>query len=364
VTLALQVTLARPEFTLEVSCDVPAHGITGLFGRSGSGKTTLLRCIAGLEPRARGRIALNDQVWQDPHRFVPAHRRAIGYVFQESSLFPHLNVRANLEYGFKRVPPSQRRLGLDEAVALLDLAALLHQRASELSGGQRRRVAIGRALLTSPALLLLDEPLSSLDQRSRAEILPHLARLRDQAGIPIIYVSHALGEIMRLADELMLLEAGRVRALGPLQQLLARRDLPLGHLPEGGAVFDAVIEEHDPKYGLTYVRIGAGRLAVARQSAPLGERVRVRVDASDVSLALKPPELTSILNVLPATVLDLVEDDDQAQALVRLEAGAEPLLARITRRSAAELGLVPGMRLFALVKSVALMEDSAADLNR
>jgi molybdate transport system ATP-binding protein len=360
VTLALNVSLARAGFGLDVATELPARGITGLFGRSGSGKTTLLRCLAGLEHSARGTIAFNGTIWQDERQFVPAHRRAIGYVFQESSLFPHLNVRGNLEYGLKRVPPSQRRLGLDEAVRLLDLMPLLRHRAHELSGGERQRVAIARALLTSPQLLLLDEPLSSLDQPSRAEILPHLERLRDQAAIPIVYVSHALGEIMRLADHLLLLEAGRARAVGPLQQLLARSDLPFGHLEDGGAVFDAVIEAHDPTYHLTYVRISAGRLAVSQRPGPIGQRVRVRIDARDVSLALSPPERSSILNVLPARVLELSGDPDQAQVLVRLEAGTEPLLARITRRSAVELALAPGVPLYAQVKGVALMESSAA----
>jgi molybdate transport system ATP-binding protein len=362
VTLALRVALARAEFALEVTCDIPTRGITGLFGRSASGKTTLLRCIAGLERKARARIEFNGEIWQDQHRFVPAHRRAVGYVFQESSLFPHLDVRGNLEFGLRRVPAGQRRMGFDEAVALLDLSALLRQRAPRLSGGERQRVAIAQALLTSPQLLLMDEPLSNLDQSSKAEILPHLERLRDSAAIPIIYVSHALGEIMRLADHLLLLEAGRVRAAGPLQHLLVREDLPLGHFEDSGCVFDATVEAHDPSYQLTYVRIAAGRLAISLKPVAVGHRIRVRINARDVSLALKPPELTSIANILPATVATLSDDRDPAQTLVRLALGAEPLLARITRRSAAQLGIAPGTQLYALVKSVALMESSARDL--
>ena len=359
MTLALRVALALPTFALDVTCDIPTQGITGLFGRSGSGKTTLLRCIAGLERTARAQIEFNGELWQDAGRFLPTHRRAVGYVFQESSLFPHLDVRGNLEFGLRRVPAPQRRLGFDQAVALLDLSALLRHRAPRLSGGERQRVAIARALLTSPQLLLMDEPLSNLDQSSKAEILPHLERLRDSLAIPIIYVSHALGEVMRLADHLVLLEAGRVRAAGPLQQLLARSDLPLGHFEDSGCVFDAVIEEHDPSYHLTYVRIGAGRLAVSLKQAPIGHRVRVRIDARDVSLALKPPELTSIINILPAKVLAVSDDRDPAQTLVRLELATEPLLARITRRSAVQLGIAPGMLLYAQVKGVALMESSA-----
>jgi molybdate transport system ATP-binding protein len=355
VSLALHVSLSRPQFSLEVDCEVPSHGITGLFGRSGSGKTTLLRCIAGLERRARGRIAFDGEIWQDEDHFVPAHRRRIGYVFQESSLFPHLDVRGNLEFGLRRVPVAERHLRFDEAVAQLDLGALLPQRATQLSGGERQRVAIGRALLTSPRLLLMDEPVSSLDQRSKADILPHLERLRDVSAIPILYVSHALGEVMRLADHLLLLEAGHVRAVGPLQEMLARSDLPLRHDEDGGSIFDAIVEQHDDRYHLSYVRIGAGQLAVARSALNVGQRLRVRIDARDVSLALKVPEMTSILNVLPARVVDLSAGEDPAQTLVRLEAGGEPLLARITRRSAAELKLSPGTQLYAQVKGVALM---------
>jgi molybdate transport system ATP-binding protein len=355
VSLNLRVQLTRPQFVLDVTCELPSRGITALFGRSGGGKTTLLRCIAGLERSARGRIEFNGERWQGDGRFVPAHRRAVGYVFQESSLFPHLDVRGNLEYGLQRVSPGGRRMGLDQAVALLDLSSLLRQRAQRLSGGERQRVAIARALLTSPQLLLMDEPLSNLDQASKAEILPHLERLRDQSAIPLIYVSHALGEVMRLADHLVLLEGGRVQAAGPLQQLLSRSDLPLADFEDSGSVFDAVVEEHDPGFHLSYVRIAAGRLAISLKSVPLGQRIRVRIDARDVSLALKPPELTSIINVLPATVLDIRDDRDPAQTLVRLEAGNEPLLARITRRSAVQLGIVPGTALYAQIKSVALM---------
>jgi molybdate transport system ATP-binding protein len=360
VSLALDIAWSRADFQLQVECEFPGRGITALFGRSGSGKTTVLRCIAGLERVAQASVRFNGEVWQDAWQFVPTYLRPLGYVFQGSSLFAHLDVRGNLEYGLRRVPPAQRRIGFEEAMRYMGLESLLGHRTDQLSGGQRQRVAIARALLTSPQLLLMDEPLSSLDQRSKAEILPHLKRLRDSAAIPIIYVSHVLGELMRLADQLLLLEAGRVRAAGPLQQLLARSDLPLGAMQDAGSVFDAVVQEHDPTYHLTYVLISGGRLAVEHQSASVGERVRVRIDARDVSLALARPARTSIINILPARVLQLSDEGDPAQVLVRLEVGSEPLLARITRRSAAELALAPGMALFAQVKAVALMESSAA----
>jgi molybdate transport system ATP-binding protein len=208
-------------------------------------------------------------------------------------------------------------------------------------------------------LLLMDEPVSSLDQRSKADILPHLERLRDMSAIPILYVSHALGEIMRLADHLLLLDAGRVRAEGPLQEMLARSDLPLRHAEDAGSIFDAIIEQHDDRYHLTYVRIGAGRLAVARSNLDVGHRLRVRIDARDVSLTLKAPEMTSILNILPAQVVELSDGADPAQTVVRLDLRGDPLLARITRRSAAELNLASGTQLFAQVKGVALMEEKS-----
>jgi molybdate transport system ATP-binding protein len=357
VTLAVEVVMARPGFRLDVHCEISDDGITALFGPSGCGKTTLLRCIAGLERIAGAQIRFNDEIWQDRAQFVPAHRRSIGYVFQESSLFPHLDVRGNLEFGFRRVPSVQRRVRFDDAVGLLGLEALLTHRASQLSGGQRQRVAIARALLTSPQLLLMDEPVSSLDQASKAEILPHLERLHDELSIPVIYVSHALGEVMRLADHLVLLEAGRVQAAGSLQELLTRTDLPLGHSEDGGAIIEAAIEEHDPTYHLSYVGVPGGRLAISLRHLPIGHRVRLRIDARDVSLALKPPELSSITNILPARVLALSSDRDPAQVLVRLQMGTHLLLARVTRRSAAQLGLAAGTDLYAQIKSVALMEQ-------
>jgi molybdate transport system ATP-binding protein len=355
MALELKLALQRPGFALQVDCAFPSRGVTALFGRSGSGKTTLLRYIAGLEPRCQARVCLDGELWQDEAHFVPTHRRALGYVFQEPTLFPHYDVRGNLEYALKRAPAAQRRVGFEEAVALLGLQALLPQRPQQLSGGERQRVAIARALLSSPRLLLLDEPLSNLDETGKAEILPHLERLRDVASVPIIYVSHALNEVLRLADHLVLLEAGRVRTAGPLQELLTGEALPLD-LSGGGTILEGHIETHDEHYRLSCVATPAGRLTVALKRFPLGHRVRVRIDARDVSLALKQPELTSISNILPATVLEVVPEPDSAQVTVRLGVGSVRLLARITRRSADQLEVVPGRSLYAQVKSVALMD--------
>jgi molybdate transport system ATP-binding protein len=356
VSLALDIDWSRPDFQLTVDCEFPASGITALFGRSGSGKTTLLRCVAGLEHAPHACVHFNGDVWQDDQHFVPAHQRPLGYVFQESSLFAHLDARGNLEYGLKRVPAAQRRIGFDQAVQFMGLESLLAHRANELSGGQRQRVAIARALLTSPQLLLLDEPLTNLDLASRAEILPHLERLHDELSIPIVYVSHEISEVMRIADHIALIDAGRMQAFGPIDQLLTRPDLPLAHLEAAGSIFEGVIDEHDAHYHLSYVAIAAGHLAISQRAAAPGKRVRVRIDARDVSLALEPPQQSSITNILPGRVIDVTEDRDPAQRLVRLEVGGRPLLARVTGRSVAQLGIVPGMALYAQVKSVALMD--------
>lgn len=354
MALDLSLSLTRGSFSLQVEGCWPTSGVTALFGRSGTGKTTLLRCIAGLE-RLPARVVFDGTVWQDATQFVPPHLRSIGYVFQEPSLFPHHDVRGNLEYGLRRRAPAARRVPFDEAVALLGLEALLAHRPQQLSGGQRQRVAIARALLASPRLLLMDEPLSSLDEISKAEILPRLERLRDALDIPILYVSHSLGELMRLADEFVLLEGGRVYAAGPLQSLLNRADLPLGDFDQAGTVLEGEIAAHDPQYHLSHVRVSGGGLMLSLQALPPGHRVRVRIDARDVSLALQPPQQSSISNILPGTVLDLRSETDPAQMLVRVRVGSDVLLARVTRRSAVQLGIAEGMAVYAQIKSVALM---------
>ena len=339
-------------FVLDADFSLPSRGVTALFGASGSGKTTLLRLIAGLS-RAPGSLTVNGEVWQDDRTFLPTHRRALGYVFQEASLFPHLNVRGNLEYGWKRVPATERRLGFDDVVGWLGLAALLPQTPQQLSGGQRQRVAIGRALLASPRLLLMDEPLSALDSNSRAEILPYLERLHRQLELPIIYVSHALDEVARLADTLLLIDAGKITYQGPLAEGLTRLDLPLAHRDAAGTVIDTTVVSHDPAFQLTRVaRRGVAFELPGLHAAP-GEPLRVRVAARDVSLALSAPSQTSILNLLPARIVELA-DDAPGQVLVRLALEDTTLLARITRKSAQALNLQPGMAVVAQVKSVAV----------
>jgi molybdate transport system ATP-binding protein len=350
-----QFKLQLDSFALNADFSAPAVGVTALFGPSGSGKTTLLRCIAGLE-RATGSLQVNGETWQDGAKFLPVHKRPLGYVFQETSLFPHLSVRANLEYGLKRVAPAERKVHLKQVTEWLGLQRLIERGdPAKLSGGERQRIAIGRALLTSPRILLMDEPLSALDTVSKQEILPYLERLHRELNIPVLYVSHALDEVARLADHLVLLEEGRVIASGAMQETLARLDLPTAHLDDAGAVIEALVAQHDEKYHLTRLEFPGGQLWVGSAGQPFGSRVRARVLARDVSIATQEPQGTSINNVLKARIEE-IRDEGPDKVIVRMTVGdADMLLSRITRRSCDHLGLVPGMVVFAQVKTVALM---------
>ncbi len=359
--IAAKLALARPGFALDVTLELPAQGITALFGPSGCGKTTVLRALAGLE-RARGRIAMGNEVWQDDATgaFVPTYRRPLGYVIQEAALFPHLDVRRNLTYGLRRTGGGSASTELDQAVDLLGIGALMNRRTPTLSGGERQRVAIARALATRPRLLLMDEPLAALDAARKAEILPYLERLHTQLALPIIYVTHAMDELARLADHLVLMERGHVLAAGPLTELLSRTDLPIGRQDEAGVVIEARVAEHDAAFGLSRIAFEGGSLWVGETDKPLGEQVRARVLARDVSVARVAPAQTSVVNVLPAVLESL--QADRSTALLRLAIGGGPgagtrtwLLARITRRSCESLALRPGDTLYAQVKGVALM---------
>lgn len=354
MTVEIQFELERGGFRLAVDTEVPGHGVTALFGRSGCGKTTLLRCVAGLEPAAKGRLVVNGDSWQDRTHFLRADRRPIGYVSQEGHLFPHLSVQQNLLYGYRRIPAEQRVVEPNEAVLLLGLETLMSRRVTEISGGQRQRVAIGRALLTSPHLLLMDEPLAALDAISKAEILPYLERLHDELSIPVLYVSHALEEVSRLADHLVLMEDGGVRAAGPLRELVTHKDLPLAHAEGAAAVIEATVTRHDDCHHLTELEFSGGTLVISRQELQPTARLRVRILARDVAINLSPPPDSSVLNCLPAEVRDISEDPQLGQVLIRLAVGSDTLLSRITRRSLDRLALQPGMPVFALVKSVGI----------
>jgi molybdate transport system ATP-binding protein len=377
----------RGGFVLDVDFSAPAAGVTGVFGPSGSGKTTLLRCVAGLERAPGGRLEVGGELWQDEAHglFLPTHRRRVGYVFQEAALFGHLSVRRNLDYGWRRTAAAERRVTFDEAVAWLGLGRLLEHRTWELSGGERQRVAIARALLASPRLLLMDEPLASLDAAARRDILPYLERLHAALAIPVLYVSHSADELLRLSDHLLLLAAGRVRAGGPVTEMSTRLDLlPWAPEAEPEAVIEAWVAGHDDDFDLTYLDFAGGRFSVPRHDAERGSRQRVRVLARDVSLALERPVRTSVLNIFEARILEIGEICEVGeigagdggsgaggeagerpgggsggtggrQPLVKLDAGGATLLAQITRKSLAALDLRPGMAVYAVVKGVALV---------
>ncbi len=348
----VNLKFARGEFLLDVNIHLPARGTTVIFGASGCGKSSLLRAIAGLEPAADGDVRVGDEIWQNASTRLPPHRRATGVVFQHSALLPHLSVIDNLRYGWKRAN-APRHL-LDTWVARLALAPLLLRKPESLSGGERQRVALARALVTAPKLLLLDEPLSALDAPRRAEILPYLEAVRRDAGIPIVYVTHAVEEVARLADHLVLMEAGHVVASGSALDVLNRTELPLALREDAGVVLEAELEACDA-HGLLRLGTQAGTLFAHGVAAyPLGTRLRVRIQARDVSLALTQQADSSLLNLLPATLTALI-DLPGGQVQARLDANGAPLLARISHRSLERLQLHPGQPLWAQIKAVALL---------
>ena len=342
------------DFTLDVDSEIPATGVTALFGRSGSGKTTLLRCIAGLEKAESALLSIGNTIWQDSNQqtFLPPYAREIGYVFQENALFPHLKVIDNLTYGMRRAG-SQKTHQLDDVISLLNLESLLKRTPDQLSGGEKQRVAIGRALLNAPKLLLMDEPMAALDKGHKKEILPYLEKLHSEAQIPIIYVSHDLNELVHIADRLILIDNGHLLANGPMEEILSQTDLPISRDEDAGAVIDAQIIAHDTEFHLSHLKFAGGELLVGWIDKPVGSDIRIRIHAKDVSLALEPPGTTSILNILPATVVEMATHG-RGREIVKLDINGTPLLARITRLSQTRLGLTPGMQVYAQIKSVAL----------
>lgn len=357
--IEFQFRLEREDFVLDVNSQLPSQGITALFGASGSGKTTLLRCIAGLENIPGGLLRVNDQIWQDNSLFLATHKRPIGYVFQEASLFSHYSIQRNLEYGWKRIKSPQRTIQFDEVVDLLGIEPFLKRFPHQISGGQRQRVAIARALLTSPTLLLMDEPLSALDLESKQDILPYLERLHEEISLPILYVSHSPDEVVRLADHLVLMETGRISAEGEINSLLTRSDISLSRLDEASAVLYCQLDSHDLEYQVSYAAIDQcglnQRLMVPYRDLPKGHPVRVRILARDVSLALQMQEKTSISNILPARVVEIFPSHTPHQVMVKLDIGGQFILSKITRRSEALLGIEKDKLVYAQVKSVALM---------
>ena len=355
--LHIRLQLARTDFVLDVDVPLPGQSITVLFGASGSGKTTLLRCVAGLERAATAHIRIGAQLWQDSAQgiFVPTHQRALGYVFQEASLFAHLDVRGNLEYGLRRVRGLPQHTPLDAAVALLGLEALLTRKPEQLSGGERQRVAIARALCTQPQLLLLDEPLASLDPARRQDILPWLERLRRELHIPMLYVTHSVEELVRLADTLVVLQAGRVLQAGPVAEVLAQLETPVLPTEDTGALLEAQLVARDSRWHLMQVAFAGGSLWLRDTQHAIGTPLRLRVLARDVSIATQAPQHSSIQNLLPCVIEAMQPDAHPSQLLLRLLCGTTILLARITARAAHTLGLQKGMPVWAQVKAVALV---------
>jgi molybdate transport system ATP-binding protein len=353
--LEVDIEVRRGSFGVQVafSSDAP---IVALFGRSGAGKTTVVNAISGVVRPSRGRIAIGGRVLFDSAAGidVPPERRRVGYVFQDALLFPHMSVRGNLAYGESLTPPAERFIERDRVLDLLGLRAMLDRGTGELSGGERQRVAIGRALLSSPRILLMDEPLASLDAARRAEILQYVELLRDALGLPMVYVSHAIEEVTRLADHLVLIADGRSIVEGPAAEVLGRPELrPLTGRHEAGAVIETRVARHDEAFGLSILAFADGELVLPNVDALPGEPVRARIRARDVALALEPPRRASMQNVLPAQIVR-VSEAFGAIVDVELLMGSTPLVARITRKAATELALAPGMTVYALVKAVSI----------
>ena len=354
MTMQISLQHSFADFVLDVAFDVPA-GVTALFGPSGSGKSSVIKALAGLMRPDRGRISVGGQVLLDTDQRInlPPHRRRIGCVFQDDRLFPHLSVRQNLLYG-RWFSPDKGGVSFEAVVKMLGIAPLLARRPQTLSGGERQRVAIGRALLANPQILAMDEPLAALDEARKAEIMPYLEHLRDQTQIPILYVSHSVSEITRLAGSVVVLGKGQVLKTGPVAAVFSDPNLTpwLGGVREAGSVITAKVAAQDED-GLTRLETSAGPLWLPKVEAAIGATLRVRIAAQDVMIALQRPDGISALNILPATVVALRMGDGPG-AMVQLRLGEELLLARITQRSAVQLGLAVGAPVFAVLKSVAV----------
>ncbi|MGE3772754.1 MAG: molybdenum ABC transporter ATP-binding protein [Gammaproteobacteria bacterium] len=354
--LSLDFTARRGDFTLEVAAELPARGITGVFGRSGAGKSTLIDSIAGVVRPQRGRIALDDTEFVDVARrqWMPIEARRVGYVFQDAKLFPHLRVGANLRYGHRRAREAPSRIDWERVIEVMDLAALLQRWPNSLSGGERQRVAIARALLARPRLMLMDEPLASLDAPRKTEILHYIERLRDEYPLPVLYVSHSIDELVRIAEHLLLLAGGRVLACGPFLELVADAGLQphLGRF-EAGSVIECTVETHDEALELSTLVFTGGRLRVPRLGVAIGTHLRARLRARDVAIATRDPPELSITNRVHGRIIELVRREGPYVDVV-VDAAGTRLHALVTRESCTRLGLAPGLAVVALIKAVAL----------
>lgn len=351
-----QKKLAQSNFALNLDIQIQNSGVTALFGPSGSGKTTLLRYIAGLEKHLQGNISLNGETWQSDTMSLPTHRRPIGYVFQETNLFPHLTAGENLDFAIKRADRTQPVISYTDVIRLMDIEPLLSQYPAQLSGGERQRIAIARALLIQPKLLLMDEPLAALDDRLKQEILPYLEQLCHSANIPIIYVSHSLDEVIRLADHMIVLDKGSVIEEGETQVLLGKLSTSFSRHQDASVVVSGVVVKQEPKWGLSWLGIGDQTIVFKQGKEKLGNTLRLRIQSKDVSLSLSEQEGSSILNRLNVVIDDMEKDPkDPSMMMVRLLAGNTPILAKITRLSGHKLVLSKGQKVIAQIKSVALL---------
>ncbi|MEI7513985.1 MAG: molybdenum ABC transporter ATP-binding protein [Betaproteobacteria bacterium] len=355
--LRLRLQLARKDFQMNVDLDLPSTGITVLFGSSGSGKTTLLRCVAGLERFANGLVRVGSDLWQDDARgvYVPTWQRDLGFVFQEASLFEHLKVQDNLAFGLKRSKKPGASQALARAIELLGIGQLLHRQAAGLSGGEKQRVAIARALATQPSLLLLDEPLSALDLTRRQDILPWLEKMRGELSIPMLYITHSADELARLADHLVVLDKGYVKASGAVQDVLARVESPVIVGDDAGVVLRGRVAQRDPLWYLARVAFSGGDLWVRDNGIAVGQAVRLRVLARDVSISVHETQDTSIQNHIHGHIEAIADDAHPSQALVRIRCGKSILLGRVTKRAIDALNVGLGDAIWAQVKSVAVI---------
>ena len=359
MSIDAHIQIERGTFQLNARLELPARGVTAVFGPSGSGKTTLLRALAGLEPCPNRRVIVNGIPWQTPTKYLATHERPVGLVFQEPSLFEHLTVQANLDFGRQRISKSVQTIPLDHSIELLEISPFLNRYPHQLSVGEQQRVAIARALAVCPEWLLLDEPLAAMDAARKREILPYLETLCRETDLPILYVSHSREEVARLADHLVVLNEGKVIANGPAIEILSNLALPLAREPNSAAIIETTVAGQDHTFGLTLLDFAGGQFQVTHHDLPVDTPVRLQVQANDVSLTLERPTQTSILNVFKAKVAEMAEAGP-AHVLVKLTVDSNSdsgptLLARITRKSAELLALKPGRAVHAQIKSAALI---------
>ena len=357
MSLSIKLKLERENFSLAIDTVLEAKGFTAVYGPSGAGKTTLLRWIAGLEPATQGELSFQQTVWQDKEKTLPPQQRQIGYVFQEPRLFPHLTVEGNLNYAYQR-RFNNNGPSLNQVCEWLEIKHLLMQGSEQLSGGEQQRVAIARALLSSPQLILMDEPLASLDKPSKQRIIKHLQTLQANMATPILYVSHDFEEVSQLADQLLLIDQGKITAQGPLLELSHRIDLPLSHEENAASIIDATIEQHDRSNHLTELLIDNHlSLWITAIEGREDEPVRIRIPARDVSINLERAEHSSILNILPATIAEIEQSDSSARVLIKLKVAHQYILVRLTHKSVTRLELTVGQQVYAQSKTVALLSD-------